>query len=24
MAGFTNRKDKHTTRAGYQPWVAAA
>ncbi|PYA19121.1 DNA primase, partial [Serratia marcescens] len=20
-AGFTNRKDKHTTRAGYQPWV---
>jgi hypothetical protein len=21
LAGFTNRKDKHTTRAGYQPWV---
>ena len=21
FAGFTNRKDKHTTRAGYQPWV---
>ena len=21
LAGFTNRKDKHTTRTGYQPWV---
>ena len=21
LAGFTNRKDKHTTRIGYQPWV---
>jgi len=21
LAGFTNRKDKHTSRTGYQPWV---
>jgi len=21
LAGFTNRKDKHTSRSGYQPWV---
>jgi len=21
LAGFTNQKDEHTTRAGYQPWV---